>query len=173
LAIILPPAIYDLGQQFIYLNREFIDLIGSTNDRKNHWIKSNFSQPYYGVLTQDANNVKIMNLTIENTNSTYTLNGTIDDPSVYSPMDDLNLTYIENVEFISDPEHIFSTRTYAFYAGTYVNCVAGDFSFGTSGGANGIFKDCKGGSFSFGSLGESNGKFTNCEGGAGSFNLLI
>ena len=173
LAVILPPAIYDLGQGFIELDMPYIDLIGSTNDRSKHYIKSNFNIPNYGVLIQfsNANDIKIMNLTVENTNATFVLNQNNEDVSTYSPDDNLNLTYIENVEFKSDINHCYSMRTFGYYKGTYVNVKAGDFSFGYKGGANGLFENCKGGNSSFGTLGQVSGVFKNCYGENSSFNL--
>jgi len=174
LAIILPPAIYDLNNSlfpFLYLDTQYVDIIGSTNDKSKHHIKSNFAEPYYGTLIQEANDVKLINLTVENTNTTYQLVGDTADISSYSPNDNLNLTYIENVEFKSDINHCYPMRTFGYYDGTYINVTAGDFSFGYKGGANGVFENCKGGSFSFGTLGEANGVFKNCHGGDRSFNL--
>jgi hypothetical protein len=173
LAIILPPAIYNLGQGFIELDVPYIDIIGSTNDRSKHYIKSNFNTPNYGVMIQysNANDIKIINLTVENTTSTFILNQDNQDVSAYSPDDNLNLTYIENVEFKSDINHCYSMRTFGYYNGTYINVIAGDFSFGSKGGANGIFENCKGGDFSFGTSGQANGIFKNCYGGNRSFNL--
>jgi hypothetical protein len=171
LVIILPPAIYDLSTDGMFLDEEYVDIVGSTNNKSLHYIKSNFDEPNYGVLNQFANDVKLINLTIENTNTTYSLNQDTTDISTYSPDDDLDLTYIENVEFKSDINHCFSMRTFSYYKGTYINVKAGNFSFGYKGGANGVFENCKGGSFSFGALGEANGIFKNCNGGNRSFNL--
>jgi hypothetical protein len=173
LAIILPPAIYDLEGDPFVLDAQYIDIIGSTNDKSKHYIKSSFDQPYYGSLIHyvSANNIKLMNLTIENTNITYTLQGgNGSDIAAYSPDDYLNLTYIENVEFKSNANSI-SMRTFAYYNGTFINVTAGDFSFGTNGGANGVFENCKGGNLSFGTSGEATGVFKNCNGGNRSFNL--
>ncbi len=171
LAVILPPAIYDLESDAIFLDAQYIDIVGSTNDKSVHYIKSNFSDPYYGGLVQLANDVKLINFTFEHTNTTYTLNQDTTDISAYSPDNNLNLTYIENVEFKSDINHCYPMRTFAYYDGTYINVTAGDFSFGYKGGANGVFENCKGGNFSFGTLGEVNGVFKNCLGGNRSFNL--
>lgn len=171
LAVILPPAIYNLESDAIFLDAQYIDIVGSTNDKSVHYIKSNFSDPYYGGLVQFANDVKLINFTFEHTNTTYTLNQDTTDISAYSPDDNLNLTYIENVEFKSDINHCYPMRTFAYYNGTYINVTAGDFSFGSKGGANGVFENCKGGNFSFGTSGEANGIFKNCLGGNRSFNL--
>jgi hypothetical protein len=171
LAIVLPPAIYDLESDAIFLDAQYIDIVGSTNDKSVHYIKSNFSDPYYGGLVQLANDVKLINFTFEHTNTTYTLNQDTTDISAYSPDNNLNLTYIENVEFKSDINHCYPMRTFGYYDGTYINVTAGDFSFGYKGGANGVFENCKGGNFSFGTSGEANGIFKNCHGGSRSFNL--
>ena len=174
LAVILPPAIYDLTANlypFLYLDTQYIDIIGSTNDKSKHHIKTNFAESYYGALIQQANDVKLINLTVENTNTTYQLAGDTTDISAYSPDDNLDQAYIENVEFKSDINHCHSMRTFCDYKGTYINVKAGDFSFGYKGGANGLFENCKGGNSSFGTLGEANGVFKNCHGGNSSFNL--
>lgn len=170
LALIIPPGVYDLQASPLTLDTQYIDLIGSTNDKSKHYIKSSFDQPYYGAVVQFANDIKLINLTIESSNTTYTPGPNPDDVTAYSPDDNLNLTYIENVEFKSN-NNSYSMRPYGFYLGTYINCIAGDFSFGSKGGANGIFENCKGGNFSFGASGQANGIFKNCKGGISSFKL--
>ena len=50
LAVILPAAKYDLGTQSLILDTQYIDIIGSTTDRNNHYIKSNVVTPSKGVV---------------------------------------------------------------------------------------------------------------------------
>ena len=188
LDIILPPATYDLGTQSLILDTQFIDIIGSTNNRNNHYIKSNVGISNRGTVMQTANNVQLFNLTIENTNTTFApTNNTSTDPSAYFPDSNLPLTYIENVIFLGRiGQTSFGAKSMRFainYSGTYVNCTGGDFSFGgfsqgnTSVAVSGTFINCTGGNFSFGGTNSTpsavspllNGTFTNCIGGGFSF----
>ena len=184
--IILPVAIYDLGTQSLTLDAQFINIIGSTNNRDNHYIKSNVGVTNRGTIIQTANNVILQNLTIENTNTTYSPNGTSSDAVAYSPSANLNLTYIENVRFLANDINVFSMRTHDIeYSGTYINCIGGIYAFGGGQGdglfnkkngiLSGIFTNCTGGNFSFGggfflgNGGTLTGTFTNCTGGNYSF----
>jgi hypothetical protein len=192
LDIILPVAIYDLGIQSLTLDTQYIDLIGSTIDRNNHYIRSNVGVANRGVIRQTANDVKLFNLTIENSNVTYSLNYNNTDPGAYFPDPNLNLTYVENVLFTSNSSYVWSMRIRVEYSGIFTNCIGEDYSFGgnvgtasgnftnciggigsfggDSGTASGIFKDCTGGGSSFGGNGGiASGNFTNCTGGDYSF----
>ena len=194
LGIILPPAIYDLGTQSLTLDTEYIDIIGSTNDKSKHYIKSNITVGSRGVITQTANDVKIINLTVKILGGAL-INLDQNDPAAYFPNTNLNNTYIENVEFKSVTESLngfspvdgFSTRYSIEYSGTYINCkgyylffnniASGTFKDCLGGAelcvpnANGTFINCTGGNNSFGGGpgGIVNGTFINCKGGAGSF----
>jgi hypothetical protein len=175
LAIILPAAKYDLGTQSLILDTEYIDIIGSTSDRSKHYITSNVGAINRGTVQQTANDVKLYNLTIENSNTTYSSEETDSiNPSAYFPDSNLNLTYVENVLFSSNFDNdliwVFSMRSGIEYSGTFINCTGGGLSFGGYNGiVSGIFKDCTGGDLSFGFYGSISGTFTNCTAGAGSF----
>jgi hypothetical protein len=57
-------------------------------------------------------------------------------------------------------------------AGTFINCIGGDFSFGGNGISSGTFINCTGGDYSFGGgtmFPTSSGIYENCEGGSYSF----
>jgi len=189
LAVILPPAIYDLGTQSLTLDAQYIDIIGSTSDRDKHHIKSSVTTTSTGVVKQTANDVKLINLKIENTGYTGP-NFDNTDPAAYFPNTNLNNTYIENVKFIGSRlftnSRTFSMRIDIEYSGTFIDCKAEDYyitssttfdgfySFGgsyTSGGvASGTFENCEGGDGSFGGgSGTASGTFKNCEGGDYSF----
>jgi len=179
LAVILPAAIYDLGTQSLILDTQYIDIIGSTSDREKHHIKNNIGAVNRGTVQQTANDVKLYNLTIENSNTTYIRGGDNTDPAAYFPNSSLPLTYIENAKFLSN--NVFSMRIATDYSGTYINCTAGDYSFGgESGSLSGIFTNCTGGNFSFAGSGSfptsnyggtltSTSIFINCTGGNFSF----
>jgi hypothetical protein len=188
LAIILPPAIYDLGTQSLTLDTQYIDIIGSTNERDKHHIKSNVATTSSGVIRQTANNVKIINLKIENIGyGGFNFDNTA--PAAYFPNANLNNTYIENVKFISyclsGNIRTLTMRLNVEYSGTFIDCKAEDYyiisgitfdgfcSFGgvySSGGvASGTFKNCIGGDYSFGANGNASGTFVNCTGGMGAF----
>jgi hypothetical protein len=195
LSVILPPAIYDLGAQSLILDADYIDIVGSTSNRESHYIKSNIGIANRGTLQLKANNVKLFNLKIENTNTTYQFpigtqmvwrdgpngydeyedNYTIysnSDPAAYFP-DNAKAPHIENVLFKSNASTIRSTRTHIDYAGTYINCEAGEYSFGAYGRiiAGSIFKNCNGGNYSFAMNGQTmlGCVFENCTAGECSF----
>jgi hypothetical protein len=170
LAVILPPAIYDLGTQSLILDTQYIDIIGSTSDRSKHYITSNVGAPSSGTVRQSANDVKLYNLTIENSNATYALQYIDTDPAAYFPNTNLNLTYVENVLFTSNSTYVWSMRIVIEYSGTFTNCTGGDYSFGGGGTASGTFKDCTGGDYPFGGGGgAASGTFKDCTGGDYSF----
>jgi hypothetical protein len=190
LAIILPPAIYDLGTQSLILDTQYIDIIGSTPDRSKHHIKNNVGAVDRGTVQQTANNVKLYNLTIENVNNTFGATSDPSDPAAYFPASNLNNTYLENINLITNDINVWSMRYGIEYSGTFkdctggeaafggggtasgtfTNCTGGDYAFGGNGSAPGTFKDCTGGNLSFGgSGGTANGTFTNCTGGNLSF----
>lgn len=179
LGIILPPAIYDLGTKSLTLDTQYIDIIGSTNERNKHHIKSDVTTVSSGTVRQTANDVKLINLKIENIGQTG-LNFDDTDPAAYFPNTNLNNTYIENVEFIGNLA-IANFGTYSMrrsfyagivtYSGTFINCVGGKFAFagGDWGIASGTFIGCTGGDYSFASQGTASGTFKNCTGGYGAF----
>jgi len=178
LDIILPVAIYDLGTQSLTLDTEYIDIIGSTTDRNNHYIKSNVgAAPSTGTVRQTANNVKLINLTIENTNTSYSGANHDTKPTAYFPDSDLPLVYIENVTFSANDNHVYSMRLGITYSGKYINCTGGIYSFGGSGDnggtLSGTFTNCTSGNFSFGGGGINggtlSGTFQDCTGGEYSF----
>ena len=171
LAIILPPAIYDLGTQSLTLDTQYIDIVGSTPDRSKHHIKSNVGVVDSGTVQQTANNVKLYNLTIENINNTYApQQADQTDPAAYFPDNDLNNTYLENINFIANAVNAWSMRWDMEYSGTFKDCTGGEYAFGGEDGiASGTFTNCTGGDNSFGNQGIASGTFTNCTGGDYSF----
>ena len=172
LAVILPSAKYDLGTQSLILDTQYIDIVGSTSDRSKHYIISNVGAPSRGTVQQTANNVKLYNLTIENSNTTYSPTSSSTDPAAYFPNTNLNLTYVENVLFTSNISYTWSMRIGIQYSGTFTNCTGGDYSFGNNGTISGTFTNCTGGNNSFGSTGgsiTSTAVLTNCTGGYNSF----
>jgi hypothetical protein len=123
LAIILPPAIYDLGTQSLILDTQYIDIVGSTPDRSKHYIKSNVGVVSRGTVQQTANNVKLYNLTIENVNNTYSPRQDDEtDPAAYFPTSNLNNTYLENINFIANDTNVRSMRISKENSGTYKDC---------------------------------------------------
>ena len=181
LAIILPPAIYDLGTQSLTLDTQYIDIIGSTNERGKHHIKSNVATTSRGVIRQTANDVKLINLKIENTGYYGVAFGSTD-AAAYFPDSNLNNTYVENVEFrgyrLLNAARTLSMRRSIEYSGTFIDCKATDganyspeYSFGGGSGgiASGTFINCEGGTYSFGGQSIASGTFIDCKAGNNSF----
>ena len=185
LAVILPAAKYDLGTQSLILDTQYVDIVGSTSDRSKHYITSNVVETSRGTVQQTANDVKLINLTIENSNTTYMGGvGNFTDPAAYFPNSNLANAYLENIKIIcpddiNDNIHGFSTRIGITYSGTYIDCSGGNFLFGgvmNSGSTtlSGIFINCTGELFSFGGIYQGgtsllSGTFTGCTGGYYSF----
>ena len=119
LAVILPAAKYDLGTQSLILDTEYIDIFGSTSDRSKHYITSDVGVVSRGTVQQTANDVKLYNLTIENSNTTYSPNLSNTDPAAYFPNTNLNLTYVENVLFTSNSNYVQSMRLGIEYSGIF------------------------------------------------------
>jgi len=169
LAVILPPAKYNLGTQSLILDTQYIDIIGSTSDRSKHYITSNVGEISRGTVEQTANNVKLYNLTIENSNTSYSLQYDDFTPAAYFADNNLNLTYVENVLFTSNSTYVWSMRVATQYSGTFKDCAAGNYSFGYDSLTSGTFISCTGGAYSFGGTGYANGTFRDCTGGVHSF----
>ena len=171
LAVILPPAKYDLGTQSLILDTQYVDIIGSTSDRSKHYITSNVGVISRGTVQQTANDVKLYNLTIENSNATYSQAYNNTDPAAYFPDSNLAYAYLENVNFLNSNYNVWSMRTSITYSCSFTNCTAGNYSFGAFGGtASGTFKYCTAGNYSFGAFGgTASGTFNNCTGGSGAF----
>ena len=177
LAIILPPATYNLGTQSLILDTQYIDIIGSTNDREKHHIKSDVGVIDRGTVQQTANDVKLYNLKIENTNNSYSSSPVNSNPAAYFPDTNLNLTYIENVKFLSNDTNVYSMRLSITYSGTFINCTGGSYSFaggGTAGtiSSTAVLTNCTGGNYSFAGGfdgGTISGTLTDCTGGGYSF----
>ena len=181
----MPPAIYDLGTQSLTLDTQYIDIIGSTNERGKHHIKSNVATASRGVIRQTANDVKLINLKIENTGY-YGVAFDSTDAAAYFPDSNLNNTYVENVEFrgyrLVNLARSWSMRRNIEYSGTFIDCKAregsnyspeysAEYSFGGGSGgiASGTFINCEGGTSSFGGQSIASGTFIDCKGGDYSF----
>lgn len=65
----------------------------------------------------------------------------------------------------------YSFGSYGTASGKFTRCIGGDYSFGTEGTLTGYFEDCESGDYSFGENGliNSNATFIRCKGGIESF----
>ncbi len=191
--VVVPPGRYDLGTQGLNMYKEYIDLVGQTSDRSAQYI---YGTPGSGngVIRQTADHVRIENLTVENTIVfSSSPNSTI--PAAYFPTVSGANTVVRNCVFTGTGGGYFSLSTrltdyyghyedcvvgpfsFGFYSsayGTFINCSAGDWSFGTAGkNAIGTFIDCSAGDSSFGYGGTASGTFINCSAGASSFGTIL
>lgn len=171
-AVIVPPGTYDMGMSGLDLTVEFIDVIGEVPFQATKRIvgsrviagKTYLFPETVAIdktaptllkglrVSQTANDVMIMNLQMD---------------CSYEPISDLDKTVIQHVRFNG-------MAGYINYAGTYMDCVAGNRSFGYFGNASGVFIDCVAGDESlgydwFGSTGNATGHFENCTGKNGCF----
>jgi len=185
--VLVAPGSYDLGAGQLMLDREFVDLVGLSTARDNQYIHRNNI-----VLVQTAIDVHIENLLFHYTGISDTLcvyypDATWDTTHTGSSPN----TVIRNCEFRSSK---LSMRNGVEFAGTYqdcagnhqsfggnatgstsgiasgtfINCTAGDWSFGRL-QASGTFINCTGDNLSFGAYGTADGKFIACTGGSNSF----
>jgi len=135
LSIIIPPGNYDLGTQTLLLDTQYIDIIGSTNAKEQHFIYSNIYIQNRGVIKQTVNDVKIKNLRVKNTNNTFVTNLLTSDPAVYLPASNIlgtQKTEIENVIFECIEGSSYSTAitsNYIQYQGKYTKVITGSRSF--------------------------------------------
>ena len=189
--IYLEPGIFDLKTSSLILNKNYIDIVGLHPTNKSI-ITSNMATPSNGTINQLVDNIKLSNLNIINSNSNYiypwlaynsiltpneltyyeNLLSTV--PSCYFRNipngQSYGSTYLNNVAFTSNNISILTMRAATEYDGSYIDCEAGNYSFGFKGKANGTYINCKAGFLSFGSFGsEANGYFENCTAGGYSF----
>lgn len=189
--LFLEPGIYDLNGQSLILSKNYIDLIG-IHELDKSIIKSDVSTINNGVINQIADNIKLGNLKILNTNISYiniwlTYNDILTEeernfyfnllstvPSSYFRNipngQNLGNTNITNVDFDSLSNNISTMRIGTVYAGNYTDCTAKDFSFGFNSIILGSYNNCRGGSFAFGSKGIGvTAAFENCKASSNSF----
>ena len=191
--VLVPPGQYDLEDQELVLDTEYVDVIGMSTARDNQHILGETGGSGTGVITQTASDVRLENLRVTSTRSGSSVSGNSTDPAAYYPQgSSFTNTVIRNCGFYIEDDASWTMRVKTEYDGTYENCVAGenafgglsggaasgvftkceadDGSFGGSGGvASGVFRDCIGGSEAFGGNGSASGTFRSCKAGTESF----
>ena len=170
------------------MDEEYVDLVGLSTVRSNQHIIGE-TDGNDGVITQEVEEVRIENLTVE-------LSGSSGDAAYYPTGENFDETIVRNCEFIAASgdsmrvgieyqgvfenckagENSFGGGSGGEASGSFIQCIGGDGSFGGAGGtASGTFRDCIGGQKSFGGDTDggdgSNAVFFNCEGGAYSFGV--
>ena len=162
--VLVYPGRYDLvastGTIGITLDTEFVDLIG-VGARESIWITS-----VGWTVAQTANDVVIKGLTLESVSASF---GDV----AYFPNTNLPLTKMEDVNCVG-VNNAYSHRRLVEFSGTFTNCVAtggygGYGAFGGGGTASGTFTNCVAGAYGFGSFTGSGGIFSgtanNCTAG--------
>ena len=182
--VIVPPGKYDLDCGIenacvpLVLDTEFVDIVGLTSDNSLQHVYGTPPATNSGVIVQTANDVHILNLTVEilteveEVEGNYAYNYDDTDSAAYWPDTDLTAVIIDNCRFVGDEGAtglLFSMRFGIIYSGTFTSCTGGNESFGAGGTASGTFTSCTGGAGSFGGYGEASGTFTSCTGGDYSF----
>lgn len=164
MAVLVPPGRYNLGSSSLALDTECVDLVGLSPAREEQLVFGDGGED--GVLYQTANDVQIQNLHVACVRSG---GGT---RVAYRPDSDLALTVARNCRFSGEGGSGDPMPWSRTYAGTYVDCVSGDASFGSGedGAAAGTFIRCEAGEDSFGGYrGLASGTFMDCSGGSASF----
>lgn len=183
--VIVPPGKYDLDCGIenacvpLVLDTEFVDIVGLTSDNSLQHVYGTPPATNSGVIVQTANDVHILNLTVEilteveEVEGNYAYNYDDTDSAAYYPDTDLTAVIIDNCRFVGAEGAtglLLSMRLGIIYSGTFTSCTGGAGSFGGYGEASGTFTSCTGGERSFGGYGGiASGTFTSCTGGDGSF----
>jgi hypothetical protein len=175
LTVLLPPAVYEVGTNNLYMDSEFVDVIGISSARREQVIQGSGE----AVVYQAANDMRLENVWVR---SMRTADTDVGDPTASTPAAfwltsaSSNMTVIRNCEF-SENEYFVppsSWRTTAIsmragqdYQGTYENCKANRwaFGYGSTSKASGTFRNCIASASSFGGRGIASGTFVNCEAG--------
>jgi hypothetical protein len=150
--VIVPPGNYNMEEEALVLDTEFVDLVGLTTNRDSQYI--------YGsgiIIAQTADDVRIENLRLHSDGTSHTI-------MTYFPNTDLKNTVLKNCRI----DGTFPTRRNIDYSGTYEDIYSAGYLFGNS-IASGTFTNCTGGEVAFGGGGTASGTFTNCTGGEAAF----
>jgi hypothetical protein len=115
-----------------------------------------------GVLKQTASHVRIANLSVLNLIGSNPQYYDANDPAAYFPNDQLTDVVVEHVWFRSSSA--WAMRMAITYSGVFRDCYAdGQGGFGCVGTASGTFEDCVAYDYSFGSWGTAaSGTFRRC-----------
>jgi len=159
--VILPPGKYDFGVTSFILDASFVDIISMCNDPDTAIITASVTDLGDGTIIQVEDDIRVKGITVQNTGN-IVVNGDHTDPSAYSPITVFTASIWENCIF-SATSNASAMRRAVTYSHTFIDCVAGDYSFGSGGEAAGVFKGCVGGKGSFGGDGGiATGKFQRC-----------
>jgi len=151
-ALIILPGTYNLTGTLTF-DAEFVDVIGLGSCFQSPAVRLKFQ--VLQSLSVSANNIRVVGIEVL---------------AELNPANSKPLQVYENCKCIKG----FGAR--GEVSGTFIGCIAGDASFGStlfSSGArpvaSGTYIRCKSGSSSFASGGLASGKFIDCEAGYGSF----
>lgn len=143
-AVLLPPGVYDMGNDGFEMDTEFVDIVGLGAPEDIHITSVYGAVDGGGTIIKTCDNAFIKNLTISN-QGPGSPSFDILAPSGYAPSGVFPSEVIENVRFISFSTGLAYMRQQWEFAGTYINCTAiGDliswamFSFPDGG----TFKNC-------------------------------
>ena len=175
-AVIVPPGGYDLGSTTgLVMNTSYVDLIGlvpvqqTTKEVFTDWYGRKHTKTIaavqnvtviynstasYATINQTADNIHIESLTLSNANGS----GVAYDPAGAGASTVLRHVAMPTMTAVIE------------YAGLYIDCVGGNYSFGSGpdgggGTASGTFIDCVGGDRSFARSGTASGTFRDCVAG--------
>jgi len=177
--VLLSPGLYDLGFQTVSANIQYVDLVGVAFPQDTI-ITSSCNTPYSGTLYRTANDIKVCNVTLQNSSTATNVYNNSDPAALAVPMfNTLSSAIFTNVIFVG-LNNGYSMSINAPFGDTYNNCIGGNYSFGSMisgyntslGQSTGIFNNCIGGQYSFGGaqqvvgattpIAYSSGTYTNC-----------
>jgi len=184
ITIVAGPGYYNFGSTYFELNTEYINLVSLDGNISIIFNSANAQ----GTILVNANNVYVKGVDVQNKafNIAELLPNTIIENCKGGSYSfgfggTINSTFIDCVggfgSFASQatsmpPIGVFANFSNPNAAGTFINCTAGDSSFGSASfstaTASGKFTNCTAGFVSFGvnfiGSGTANGTFTNCTG---------
>ena len=164
MAVLVPPGRYNLETNSLVLDTEYVDLVGLSSVREEQLIFGDGGTE--GVLRQTANDARVENLHFA------CIRSGGGSRVAYHPDSDLAQTVVRNCRFSGEGGSGDAMPWSRTYAGTYVDCVSGDASFGSGsdGVAAGTFIRCEAGEDSFGGYqGLASGTFVDCSGSSAAF----
>lgn len=166
--VLIPPGKFTLTTTLL-LDTQFVDIVGTTGNAKDVLITSAIATDNSGTITQTASDVRIVSVSIENTQNTNARNNNATDPAAYAPDSSLAGAYLENVILYAS-NLAWPTRLSTIYSGTYKavsTTAARAFGYGST--CSGNFTDCSVGASGFSASGTCSGNFLRCSGGTASF----
>ena len=166
--VLIAPGKYDLNGSMLTLDTQYVDLAGLSSDRLHTLITSATAGQNSGTVVQTASDVRLANLTLQNTLGNTDVEDSATKPAAYMPTTNLSMTVCDNVRFIGTGT-ANAMRSAVQYSGTFTRCEANPHGFGYLAAASGTFTDCVTARHGFGYGASASGMFRRCTAGWAGF----